>query len=205
MHKDLTTLIEEGESNRLVFFQDVDNPIEIAKSICALANSQGGSLLIGVKKNSKIIGIEPSESYSIISQICENYFLSPQPFVFDVHHFSFKVVGEVYIEKTPFLCELVDITKQKMAYLFLGQKVVKANVVLKKFIALEKKKSPVLFSETMSNLLAEISHHNYSYTQLAKVSTLKRNDLENSLADLLYLKKIDVELINDTFYFRKSK
>ncbi|MFP8489600.1 helix-turn-helix domain-containing protein [Gracilimonas sp. Q87] len=55
---DLKNLVQTGESSFLEFKHSVASPEKIAREIAALANTKGGTILIGVEDNGEIIGVE---------------------------------------------------------------------------------------------------------------------------------------------------
>ncbi len=56
----LDELIEQGESTRLEFKRTISSAHRIARTLAAFANTSGGTLLIGVADDGKILGV-PSE------------------------------------------------------------------------------------------------------------------------------------------------
>lgn len=69
IHADLSLLyskIREGEHQRQDFKFRIDSSEKIAKTLAAFANTDGGRILIGVKDNGKIAGIDPEEEYYMI-------------------------------------------------------------------------------------------------------------------------------------------
>jgi predicted HTH transcriptional regulator len=65
--------IIRGESQILDFKQRISNPRKIAKTMAAFANTQGGSLLIGVKDDKTIVGIDPYEEIYQIKEAATKY------------------------------------------------------------------------------------------------------------------------------------
>lgn len=68
-HGDLSKLyqkIEKGENQQQDFKFRIDSSEKIAKTLAAFANTDGGTLLIGVKDNGKIAGVDPEEEYYMI-------------------------------------------------------------------------------------------------------------------------------------------
>ena len=55
MDKELNRLIKQGESYNLEFKESLNS--SIAKEMCAFANTNGGKILLGVKDDGKIKGI----------------------------------------------------------------------------------------------------------------------------------------------------
>ncbi len=68
-HGDISKLhqkISEGEHQQQDFKFRIDSSEKIAKTLAAFANTDGGCLLIGVKDNGKIAGVDPEEEYYMI-------------------------------------------------------------------------------------------------------------------------------------------
>lgn len=53
----LNDLIEQGEHSRLEFKRTLSSAYRIARTLAALANTSGGTLLIGISDNGKIVGV----------------------------------------------------------------------------------------------------------------------------------------------------
>ena len=70
-------LLEEGEHENQDFKYRIDDPAKIAKTLCAFANTSGGRLLIGVKDNGSIKGIDPEEEYYVV-EAAASRFCSPE-------------------------------------------------------------------------------------------------------------------------------
>lgn len=97
---DLKQRIAEGEGVQLDFKFRIDDQKKIARTLVAFANSYGGSLLIGVKDNGKIAGVNPEEEFHMIEGAASMYTKPEVKFESltwqDRHHF----VLEIKIEKS---------------------------------------------------------------------------------------------------------
>lgn len=69
----IQNLIEEGEHEHQDFKFKISDARKIARSISAFANNSGGHLLIGVKDNGKVAGIESDEEIYMIEQAATMY------------------------------------------------------------------------------------------------------------------------------------
>ena len=58
MDKSIIQLIKEGEGLTIEFKRTIDSPFKIAKTIVSVANTSGGSLLIGVADHGAIMGVQ---------------------------------------------------------------------------------------------------------------------------------------------------
>lgn len=61
MKRHLYNLLQRGEDATLDYKQTITNAGKIAKTMSAFANHEGGTLLVGVKDNRKISGIESED------------------------------------------------------------------------------------------------------------------------------------------------
>lgn len=91
--------IAEGEHQTQDFKFRVDDPRKIARTLAAFANTDGGRLLIGVKDNGKVTGIDPEEEYHIIEGAAHLYCKPKVEFTTKVWQDDHKLVLEVIIEQ----------------------------------------------------------------------------------------------------------
>ena len=93
----LEAYILEGEHQQQDFKFRVDDAKKIARTLCAFANTDGGRLLIGVKDNGKVVGIDPEEEYHIIEGAAELYCKPKIAFTIQVWQNDHKLVLEVIV------------------------------------------------------------------------------------------------------------
>lgn len=91
-------MIREGEHQRQDFKFCITDSRKIAKSLVAFANSEGGSLLIGVKDNGNIVGVQSEEEYYMVESAARIYSRPPVPFTTRQWHFEGKTVLQVMVE-----------------------------------------------------------------------------------------------------------
>lgn len=72
----LQKLLLKGEGESLDYKQTVHDPRKIARTIASFANTRGGVLLIGVKDNKQLEGIDPEEEKYVI-ELAAELFISP--------------------------------------------------------------------------------------------------------------------------------
>lgn len=93
-------MIEEGEHQRQDFKMRIEDPRKIARTLSAFANTDGGRLLIGVKDNGSVSGVNAEEEYHMIEAAAEMYCKPAVAFATQVWKSNFKSVLEVQIESS---------------------------------------------------------------------------------------------------------
>jgi predicted HTH transcriptional regulator len=66
-------LLKEEEGLKLEYKQQISSQEKIAKTLSAMANTEGGILLIGISDQRKIIGIDPEEERYMITAANQRY------------------------------------------------------------------------------------------------------------------------------------
>lgn len=93
----IKNLIAEGEGQRLDFKYHIASAAKIAKTLVAFANTDGGTLLIGVKDNGNIIGVESEEEIFMIEMAAEQYCKPKVNIEMSSWEVDGKIVLEVYV------------------------------------------------------------------------------------------------------------
>jgi predicted HTH transcriptional regulator len=70
---DLQRMIWQGENDQLDFKQRVTQPDKIARTLVSFANTRGGVILIGVKDNGNLVGIDPEEEKHTLELAADFY------------------------------------------------------------------------------------------------------------------------------------
>lgn len=97
----LIKLISRGEGQQLDFKKTIQDSRKIARSLVAFANSQGGRLLIGVRDNGSLAGIESEEEAHMIQAAAMVYCRPEVKFSLHFHRIEGKNILEVEIPADP--------------------------------------------------------------------------------------------------------
>ena len=101
MDKSIKDLIKLGEGIKLEYKKTITHPEKIAKTLCAFANSGGGTILIGIDDNRKIIGIQPDEEQFMLEKAA-GFFCKPEVnFSLELEEEDGKSVLLVAVENGP--------------------------------------------------------------------------------------------------------
>jgi predicted HTH transcriptional regulator len=141
----LKKLIAGGESQKLDFKFCVSDSKKIARTLSAFSNSEGGTLLIGVRDNGSIAGIRTDEEYYMIETAASLYCKPEIPIITRQHIADGKTILEVGVlkgDKKPYYSKAED--GKWLAYFRHGDQNLVANSVLLHLWRKEERKNGVL-------------------------------------------------------------
>ena len=73
MQKNLPELLRRKEGEQLDFKQRINSFEKIARTICAFANTKGGLILVGIKDDRTVTGIDPEEEKYMLEHAAGDY------------------------------------------------------------------------------------------------------------------------------------
>ena len=138
----LIEYIAQGEHLMQDFKFRIDDQKKIARTLCAFANTEGGRLLIGVKDNGKIAGVDPQEEFFMIEGAA-GLFCKPEVlFKSVVHQVDHKLVLEVVVEKdSEIIHSAQDDDGKWRAYMRIGDQTMLVNKIIER--VWKQKRSPI--------------------------------------------------------------
>jgi predicted HTH transcriptional regulator len=95
--------IKEGEHESQDFKFRIDDQKKIARTLSAFANTVGGRLLIGVKDNGKVVGVDPQEEFYMIEGAASLFCKPPVEFTSKIWQEDHKIVLEIDVPRSEFL------------------------------------------------------------------------------------------------------
>lgn len=187
----LEEYLREGEHQQQDFKFRIDSTLKIAKTLSSFANTEGGRLLIGVKDNGKVTGVDPEEEYFMIEGAAELYCRPKVPFKYKVFAYEDKQVLEVKVPSSaqrPHLAK--DEEGQYVAYLRQGDQNFRANRVLLRFMRdhspISKARNLVSFGPAERMLFDYLSaHQTISISKFTRMSKLQPYQAEKIMASFL--------------------
>ncbi len=205
----LHNLIVQGEHQRLDFKYEISDAKKIARTFSAFANSQGGTLLIGVKDNGNIVGVRTDEEEYMAEAAAHVYCKPRVEYKIRHHKINEKTVLEVMIpesKKKPHRAPWKDDSLKAFVRVF-DQNFLADTVLLEAWrIRHHNKKLLVRYDkqeQALFQLLRErpqITLHDYLVT-----CQMKRRVAINIFAQLILIKAIDYRITEkETFYFLPS-
>jgi predicted HTH transcriptional regulator len=100
MNSYIRNMISSGEGLRLDFKFEISDSKKIARTLSAFANTDGGTLLVGVKDNGRIAGVRSDEEYYMLESAAQLHCNPPVGFTVRQWHVDGKTILEAKIEKS---------------------------------------------------------------------------------------------------------
>ncbi len=204
--KYIDKLIAQGEHQQLDFKYAVSDSKKIARTLAAFANTDGGILLIGVKDNGKVVGVNGDEEYYMVESAAQLYCKPPVLFEVQPWTVNGKTVLEVKVEKSnkrPHLAP--DKDGKYSAYIRVADENFVANPILVK--AWKKmghhKSKAFAYTEkynAMLNLLGE--NEQLSLLQLCKQLFISERETEDMLVELIVAGLVKVITTEKETFFK---
>jgi predicted HTH transcriptional regulator len=200
-------LIQEGEHQRLDFKFEISDTRKIARTLVAFANTDGGTLLVGVKDNGKIAGVRSDEEMYMVEAAATMYCKPKIEIFFKKWTVQGKNVLEVLVPKSTSGPHYADTgANQWLAFIRIHDENILANSIHLK-VWKQKKNTEGVFLEftDKENILLNYLQINdtISISKFCKLGLLTRKTAENILANLISLGIIEMVYVNQHFEYRR--
>lgn len=203
-------LIKSGEHQQLDFKFEISDSRKIAKTLVAFSNTDGGTLLIGVKDNGKIAGVRSDEEFYMV-QAAANMYCKPD-IVFESKRWVVegKTILEITISKGTHFPYFAQTEPDKwLAYIRVRDENILATAVHLKVWKNKTHDSGILlvYSAKVKKLMEYLElNPSISISKFCRTAFLPKNAAENILADLIYFGLIEAVYKDHHFiYCLKSK
>ena len=194
----ITELIAQGEHQQLDFKFEVSDSKKIARTLTAFANTDGGTLLIGVKDNGHITGIRSEEEYYMIEAASEMYCRPKVPFEAKEWNIEGKVILEIIV-KTSLVKphQAPDKYDEYKTYIRVNDENIVAPEILEmawlKISSLNG--THLTISRPVEKLLHYLDVNSYiTVSQFRKIARVNYHTAKNILSDLLAIGSIGYQL-----------
>jgi len=198
-------MIDEGEHLHQDFKMRIEDSRKIARTLSAFANTEGGRLLIGVKDNGKVCGVDPEEEYHMVEAAAELYCKPPVAFKTQVWKTNYRSVLEVVVEASNARPHYApDEHGEWVAYRRIDDRNIKANGVLLKIWLHEQSARPADFRYTgrVRRLFSLLRRHGrLNFRSIAKLLRSGRQQTEDLLAQLVVWEVICMEFTDTGCFF----
>jgi predicted HTH transcriptional regulator len=201
----LDLLIAEGESNHQDFKFHVSDTQKIAKTLVAFANTQGGRLLLGVKDNGKVIGVESDEEQYMI-ETAATFFCNPQvPYKLQEWKYDEKTVLSVDIPPSMEKPHYAKNEESKWrVYVRVRDTNKYANRVIVEVLKRKGKgvNTVIHYTQKENQLLSFLNENDLiTFKQLMRLIKVKPRHAENILINLIAVGVVAINHNDRSFYY----
>lgn len=201
----LKALISQGEHQRQDFKFRIDDQKKIARTLVAFANSDGGRLLIGVKDNGKIVGVNPEEEFHMIQGAAEMYAKPAVKIESRIWQEEMRLVLEIHVEPDANRnYRALDDEGNWKVYVRRNDHTLLANKIILKIWSFEKQgvKRPQTFGEDQLNLLKIIGEHEkLTLSKLYRSSSLPKSTVDHTVALLVHWELVKMDFEEEQVYY----
>lgn len=202
----LKNLIQQGEHQQLDFKFEIADSRKIAKTLVAFANTDGGTLLVGVKDNGAIAGVRSDEEVHMVEAASQMYCKPEVKFTIREWNIEGKNVLEVKVEKDtlkPYYAK--SKTDKWLAYIRVKDQNLLANKILLRVWNKLKKSTGVKikYTEAEKFLLNYLKDNNHiTLSAFSKKAKISRYRAETILVNFIVLKIIDIIFTEKLTYYK---
>ena len=201
----ISELIAQGEHQQLDFKFEINDSKKIARTLSAFANTDGGTLLIGVKDNGNIAGVRSEEEYYMIEAASEMYCNPKVPFKAKEWNIEGKIVLEVKVEISPLKPhKSPDKNDEYKAFIRVDDE----NIVAPEILEMAWLKisnlngTHLTISRPVEKLFNFLEVNPYiTVSQFRKIARINYNTAKNILSDLLAIGTIGYKLTDNKIVY----
>jgi len=208
MEEYIKNLILQGESQTLDFKFEVTDAKKLAKTFSAFANTDGGTLLIGVKDNGKITGVSVEE---------EEYMLESAACIFCKPSVKYNI-NKWFIEGKWILEVIVPPSRKKphyalnennkwRAYIRVKDKNIQANgLILKVWKNKKNKKGTFIrYGILERQVLKTVESNPKTFNEIKNILNIKGKTLEQILVKMISIDAIKITYDQNDFYYSSTE
>jgi predicted HTH transcriptional regulator len=206
----IKNLIQSGENQQLDFKFEISDSRKIARTLVAFSNTDGGTLLIGVKDNGRIAGVHSDEEFYMV-QAAANMYCKPE-IIFESKRWVVegKTVLEVTIPKGSNIPYFAQTEPDKwVAFIRVKDENILATAV---HLRVWKNKTHdrgilIEYGGKVKKLMEYLEFNSsISISKFCRTAFLPKKTAENIIADLIYFGLIEAVYNGHYFvYCLKSK
>lgn len=202
-------LVQQGEHQKLDFKFEISDARKIARSMVAFANTDGGTLLVGVKDNGSIAGVRSEEEIYMIDAAASLYCKPEIKCSFKTWNEQGKNVLEVIIPKgqhPPYYAK--DDKGEWLVFIRVKDQNLLANSIwLKALKRRQHTSGTIIRYRDEEKILFDylVSHEKITMALFCNIALIPESKAETVLVNLIVLDIIEMVIQEDQTYFVLKK
>jgi predicted HTH transcriptional regulator len=206
MSESIYHLINQGEHQTLDFKHSITDSKKIARSLAAFANTCGGKLLIGVRDNGSIAGVQSDEEFYMVQAAADMYCKPAIDFETKAWNVEGKTVIEITVPKIESDRLITAPSKEGNYKVYIrvnDQNFIVNNIYLKAWNLKRFGKGVLIrYDEPEKVLFGYLEENEYiTFSKFVRIAKLTKKKAENILVNLVALDLIKIRFSeNQTLY-----
>ncbi|HAA14232.1 MAG TPA: ATP-binding protein [Cytophagales bacterium] len=198
--QELQSLVREGEHSTLEFKRKANHPDKIMKEVVAFANTQGGTLLVGVDDNGSIPGVKHvEEEYYVLEQALDRYCRPKVDYSLSIIRMN-DLRGVLYLQvkesdRKPHVVIENLTTGKGIAYVRVADRSMQASKEAREILRRRRKNKDIQFTfgEKERLLMEYLAEHSFiTLPQFSKLARLNRYRAARTLILLVLANVLDL-------------
>lgn len=205
---DIKNILTEGKGISLDFIESADNKSVIARTLVAFANTEGGKLIVGIKDNGNVVGINPADELPQIEEIASTLCSPPIEIVTNTIQDDRHLALEITVPKSKSKHKTKDEEHQLKFYHRINEYSLVGNRIVVQLWKLQEegKAKPTKLSQDMDDLL-ELTrvYEPVTVSRLFRLSSINKNDVNASIAGLIYWNYVSCAVVDSAIVYELQK
>lgn len=210
MSRYIYDLIKQKENQKLDFKHSIDDSKKIARSLAAFSNTDGGRLLIGVRDNGSIAGINGDEEFYMIQAAADMYCKPAIKFETKVWSVEGKTILEIIIPELSGdkLVTAPDKNGLYKVYIRVNDENIIVNNIYLKAWNLKRFGKGILirYDEPEKTLFKYLQDNkNITFSRFKKLTNLSKYKAEKIIVNLIVLDILKIDFSENQIKYQLSK
>jgi len=210
MSRYINDLIRQGEHQQLDFKHSISDSRKIARSLAAFSNTDGGKLLVGVRDNGSIAGVQSDEEFYMVQAAADLYCKPAIEFETKAWELNGKTILEISLPQLSMdkLVTAPDKNGDDKVFIRVNdENIIVNNIFLKAWNKKKFGKGVLLRYDEPEKLLFGYLEENdrISLSKFKKIAGLNKYKAEKILVNLLVLNIIEIDFSEPQFLYKLVK
>ncbi|HAF30509.1 MAG TPA: ATP-binding protein [Bacteroidales bacterium] len=210
MSRYIYDLIKQQENQKLDFKHSIDDSKKIARSLVAFSNTDGGRLLIGVRDNGSIAGVNGDEEFYMVQAAAELYCKPAIKFETKAWTIEGKTILEISIPKLSGdkLVTAPDKNGLYKVYIRVNDENIIVNNIYLKAWNLKRFGNGILirYDEPEKTLFKYLQDNkNITFSRFKKLTNLSKYKAEKIIVNLIVLDILKIDFSENQIKYQLSK